>query len=162
MKYWLVIPLAVLGLSACVSPLNQIDWDSSVFVGEDGTLYASGKGMRENDAIATTTEIAGAACTAQGAKSKVVRTETEYTGKYDEVTRVEMMHDYDIADKVYKEAMEQWATEADEINRSFLSTDYQTRQTKLEALTKPDAPIPPTGIGKDYAATVYFKCVSSR
>lgn len=57
--------------------------------------------------------------------------------KIDEVARVEMMHDYDIADKVYRKEMEEWAEEA-------------------------EAPIPPTGIGKDYEAAVYFKCVSSR
>lgn len=59
------------------------------------------------------------ACSAQGAKSKVICTETEYTGKYHELTRVEMMYDYDIADKAYREAMEQWAKEADEIIARF-------------------------------------------
>ena len=162
MKYRPVILLATIVLSACMTPYDDTDWESNVFIDEEGALYASSKGVRASDAISAAQGMARAACSAQNVELQLIRSKTEYTGKFDEEKRAKMMSDYDIAESDYKQAREEWDKETYLIKRSFLTTDYAQRQVQLKDLPKPQEPIPPSGIGNDYQATIYFKCVSSK
>ena len=162
MKYCFIVLFAALALSACITPYDEVDWESNVLINEEGTLYASGTGLRASDAMSMAKEMAQTACLAQNVGLQMIRSETEYTGKVDQDKRAEMMSDYDIADKDYKQAKEKWKKEKYLINRSFLTTDYAQRQVLLEKLNEPQEPVPPSGIGKDYQATIYFRCVSSK